>query len=117
MARSKPRRIVLSIVKGLPLSGGQGGSAASACAAAVAVNALVDARLSRERLFEACLDDETAVAGRHADNFAPSLYGGIVLARSIVDPCAHRIGLEQRLAVGLRIGAGLADERERTSVG
>src|SRR5215831_10358958 len=35
MAGRRVRRIVLSIEKGLPLSGGQGGSAASACAAAV----------------------------------------------------------------------------------
>jgi homoserine kinase len=34
-------------------------------------------------LIEACLDAEEAVAGRHADNIAPSLLGGIVLIRSM----------------------------------
>jgi homoserine kinase len=71
--------------KGLPLSGGQGGSAASAVAGAVAVNALLGDPLGKMELIEVCLDAEEAVAGRHADNIAPSLLGGIVLIRSM-DP-------------------------------
>jgi homoserine kinase len=77
--------IGLSVRKGLPLSGGQGGSAASAVAGAVATNALLGARLGPVELIEACLDAEEAVAGRHADNIAPSLLGGLVLIRSM-DP-------------------------------
>ena len=77
--------IGLSVRKGLPLSGGQGGSAASAVAGAVAVNALLGEPLGHLELIEACLDAEEAVAGRHADNIAPSLLGGLVLIRSI-DP-------------------------------
>jgi homoserine kinase len=79
------RGIGLSVRKGLPLSGGQGGSAASAVAGAVAVNALLGGRLAPVELIEACLDAEAAVAGRHADNIAPSLLGGLVLIRSM-DP-------------------------------
>ena len=71
--------------KGLPLSGGQGGSAASAVAGAVAANALLGSPLGRSPLIEACLDAEEAVAGRHADNVAPALLGGIVLLRAM-DP-------------------------------
>ena len=77
------RGIGLSVRKGLPLSGGQGGSAASAVAGAVAVNALLGEPLGRMELIEVCLDAEEAVAGRHADNIAPSLLGGIVLIRSM----------------------------------
>jgi homoserine kinase len=77
--------IGLSVRKGLPLSGGQGGSAASAVAGAVATNALLGTRLGPVELIEACLDAEEAVAGRHADNIAPSLLGGLVLIRSM-DP-------------------------------
>jgi len=62
------RGIGLSVTKGLPLSGGQGGSAASAVAGAVAVNALLGGPLDATALIEACLDAEEAVAGRHADN-------------------------------------------------
>jgi homoserine kinase len=77
------RGIGLSVRKGLPLSGGQGGSAASAVAGAVAVNALLGEPLGRMELIEACLDAEEAVAGRHADNIAPSLLGGLVLILSM----------------------------------
>jgi homoserine kinase len=75
----------IEVRKGLPLAGGQGGSAASAAAAAVATDALLEAGLCREELLAACLSAEEAVAGRHADNVAAALYGGIVLVRSI-DP-------------------------------
>jgi len=81
--RLEGRGIALGIRKGLPLCGGQGGSAASAVAAAVAVNRLLGAELDALALIEACLAAEEAVAGRHADNIAPSLLGGIVLIRSM----------------------------------
>jgi homoserine kinase len=71
--------------KGLPLSGGQGGSAASAVAGAVATNALLGNPLGTDALLASCLDAESAVAGRHLDNIAASLLGGIVLVRSL-DP-------------------------------
>jgi homoserine kinase len=73
----------LDVEKGLPLSGGQGGSAASAVAAAVAVNDLLGSPLDRNDLLEPCLEAETAVAGRHADNVAAALFGGVVLVRSL----------------------------------
>ncbi|MBA3318907.1 MAG: homoserine kinase [Gemmatimonadales bacterium] len=82
---ARGRGVGLSVRKGLPLSGGQGGSAASAVAGAVAMNALLGQPLGEVELIELCLDAEEAVAGRHADNIAPSLLGGIVLIRSI-DP-------------------------------
>jgi len=75
----------LALQKGLPLSGGQGGSAASAVAAAVAVNHLLGRPLSPHGLLLATLEAEEAVAGRHADNLAPSLLGSAVLIRSL-DP-------------------------------
>lgn len=84
-ATTPARGIALSVTKGLPLSGGQGGSAASAVAGAAATNALLGSPLDRRALLAACLDAEEAVAGRHLDNIAPSLMGGIVLVRS-VDP-------------------------------
>jgi homoserine kinase len=77
------RGIALTVCKGLPLSGGQGGSAASAVAGAVAVNALLGEPLDRLELVNAALAAEETVAGRHADNIAPSLFGGIVLIRSM----------------------------------
>jgi len=75
--------IGLVVRKGLPLAGGQGGSAASAVAGAVATNALLGASLDRLALMRAALVAEERVAGRHLDNIAPSLLGGIVLIRSM----------------------------------
>jgi homoserine kinase len=69
--------------KGLPLSGGQGGSAASAVAAAVAVNELFGGPLDKAALLDAALAAESAVAGRHADNVGASLHGGIILVRGM----------------------------------
>ena len=79
------RGAVLRVTKGLPLSGGQGGSAASAVAGAVAANHLCAAGLDAAGLLACALEAEATVAGRHADNLAPSLLGGLVLVRS-VDP-------------------------------
>lgn len=77
--------IALTVRKGLPLSGGQGGSAASAVAGAAAANALLGSVLDTDTLLCCCLVAEAKVAGRHLDNIAPALLGGIVLVRSI-DP-------------------------------
>lgn len=79
------RGVNLSIRKGLPLAGGQGGSAASAVAGACAVNALLGSPLGHLELLLAALEAETKLAGRHADNVAPILLGGIVLVREL-DP-------------------------------
>jgi homoserine kinase len=73
------------IEKGLPLAGGQGGSAASAVAGAMAANALLDEPFDRAELLVAALEAEEQLAGRHIDNVAPALFGGILLIRSI-DP-------------------------------
>ncbi len=75
--------IAIRLVKGLPLSGGQGGSAASSVAGAVAANALLDAGLDPLALLECALDAEAVNSGRHADNIAPILLGGICLVRSM----------------------------------
>jgi len=75
----------LRVAKGLPLAGGQGGSAASAAAGAAAMNALLGHPLAALDLVRAALEAETVVAGRHADNVAPSVLGGLVLIRRM-DP-------------------------------
>jgi homoserine kinase len=75
----------LRVRKGLPLAGGQGGSAASAVAGALATNLLLDRPLPQEALILAALEAEAVVAGRHADNIVAILLGGLVLIRSM-DP-------------------------------
>lgn len=73
---------VLRIRKGLPLGSGLGSSGASAAAAAWAVNLLLGQQLSKQDLLHACLVAEASVSGWHADNVAPSLFGGFVLIRA-----------------------------------
>ena len=107
------RGIGLTVTKGLPLSGGQGGSAASAVAGAVAVNALLGGPLDATALIEACLDAEEAVAGRHADNLAPSLLGGIILIRSMDPLDLVRLPVPRELYVVL----ARPDQRLRTAEG
>lgn len=75
--------VSLRVRKGLPLAGGQGGSAASAVAGALATNLLLDQPLPQEALILAALEAEAAVAGRHADNIVAILLGGLVLIRSM----------------------------------
>jgi len=70
----------LTLDKGIPLGSGLGGSAASAVAAVVAANALLDRPLPLiELLGHAVAGEEVASGARHADNVAPALFGGLVL--------------------------------------
>lgn len=72
--------IELAIEKGIPLSSGLGGSAASAVAALVAANALLPEPLPRAALYPFALLGEAAASGAaHGDNVGPALFGGLVL--------------------------------------
>jgi len=93
--------IALTVRKQLPLSGGQGGSAASAVAGAVAADTLLGSALDTTALLHCCLAAEETVAGRHLDNIAPSLLGGIVLVRSLDPIDVVRLPVPQGLSVVL----------------
>jgi len=81
-ALGERRGIILSIKKGLPLASGLGGSAASAAAAVVAVDGLLEAHASLETLIGCAIEGEGLGARTaHPDNIAPSLCGGFVLVR------------------------------------
>jgi homoserine kinase len=82
----------ISIHKGVPLQSGMGSSAASAVAAVVAVNALLDAPLPIDALLPYALEGEKfASGGLHADNVAPSLLGGMILCPEVLLPATVRI--------------------------
>jgi len=71
----------LQIRKGIPLGSGMGGSAASAVAAVVAANHLLETPLPAESLYPFALAGEGVASGSpHGDNVAPQLLGGLVLA-------------------------------------
>ncbi len=71
----------IELDKGIPLGSGMGGSAASAVAALVAANSLLDEPVSLSTLYELAIEGESAASGsRHGDNVAPMLLGGLVVA-------------------------------------
>jgi homoserine kinase len=93
---------VLKIYKGVPLQSGMGSSAASAVAAVVAVNALLDEPLPTERLLPYALEGEKfASGGLHADNVAPSLLGGLVLCPEVLLPETVQLPVPQGLSAVL----------------
>ncbi len=80
-AAGSPCGLRLSIVKGVPLAAGMGGSAASAVAAAAAANALLGEPFSLEELLPFALEGERVASDPpHWDNVMASLLGGLVLA-------------------------------------
>ena len=84
--------IELIVHKGVPLQSGMGSSAASAVAAVVAVNALLDVPLRTEALLmHAVSGEKFASGGLHADNVAPSLIGGMVLCPHVLWPDIIRL--------------------------
>ncbi len=82
--------IGLKITKGFKPGSGIGSSAASAVAAAWAVNRLLGGELEKDKLVEAVLAGEAIASGaRHGDNVLPALFGGLVLVSS-QDPTIFR---------------------------
>ncbi|HRI68721.1 MAG TPA: homoserine kinase [Polyangium sp.] len=102
----------VSIDKGIAMGSGMGGSAASAVGAVVAANALLGHPCTQDRLLEFALAGEAAASGSaHADNVAPCLHGGLVLALSIhplhvipipIPTCVHCVLVHPHLLVETR---------------
>lgn len=78
-ALDAPARI--EIDKGVRPASGLGSSAASAAAAAVALNVLYDCGFTRKELVPIAAKGEAVVSGdAHADNVAPAILGGFTIA-------------------------------------
>ena len=94
--------VEISVHKGVPLQSGMGSSAASAVAAVVAVNALLEQPLAIDELLPFALEGEKfASGGLHADNVAPSLLGGLVLCPAVLLPDTIRLPVPPGLAAVL----------------
>ena len=91
----------LTLIKGLPLASGLGSSAASAVAAAVAVNELLAEPLPRRGLLPASLEGEAAVSGYHADNVAPCLFGGITMCTGLTSDAIYQLPVPENLHLAL----------------
>lgn len=74
--------IGMRLHKHLPLGSGMGSSAASAVAALVAANHLLNEPFTKHELLPFAMEAERVACGAaHADNVAPSLLGGFVLIK------------------------------------
>jgi homoserine kinase len=99
-AAGERRGVALTIRKGLPLSSGLGGSAASAAAAVVAVDALLGGQASIDTLLRCALEGEgLGAGGAHPDNIAPAICGGFVLVRHPNPPDIVRLPVPAGLTV------------------
>jgi len=84
--------IEIDLHKNMPIGTGLGSSAASAVAGAFAVNAFLDWPCTYAEVLRcATMGEQLADGSWHADNVAPSLYGGFVLIRD--NPTLDVIGL------------------------
>jgi homoserine kinase len=82
----------LSIDKQVPMSAGMGGSAASAVAAAAAVNALLPKPYATEDLFPFALEGERVSSNPPPwDNVVAALLGGLVIAAGVSPPFLRRL--------------------------
>lgn len=80
------RQVKIQIHRELPLAGGLGASAAASVGAAVATMYALGKDIEKDLLLAAALDGEEQVAGRHLDNIAPSLLGGLCVSLSTQPP-------------------------------
>jgi homoserine kinase len=91
-ALALPFGFELELDKGIPLASGLGGSAASAVAAVVAANALLETPCPPLQLLKFAMVGEAVASGSmHVDNIAPSLFGGLVLTVGIDHPRVKQI--------------------------
>jgi len=82
----------LELHKGIPLASGLGGSAASAVAAVVAANGVLDTPCDKLQLLKFAMQGEAVASGSmHVDNISPSLFGGLVLTVGIDHPRVKQI--------------------------
>jgi len=94
--------VELKVHKGVPLQSGMGSSAASAVAAVVAVNALLETPLDISALLPYALEGEKfASGGMHTDNVAPSLFGGLIFSPEVLLPEIIRLPTPKGVSVVL----------------
>ena len=102
--------------KGIPQSGGLGGSAASSVAGAYAAAVASGHEPRPVEVMAAALTAEATVAGRHLDNIAACVLGGLTLVRSTDPIDVVRVPLARPLWVALVTPAVRLSTRTARSV-
>lgn len=95
------RRLRIELRRQLPSSGGLGASAASSVAGALAAATILGKADDKEGIVKAALVAEAHVAGKHLDNIAPCVYGGMTLVQSTEPISIYRIRNEVELTIAL----------------
>ena len=85
------RQVRVTIDRSLPLAGGLGASAAASVGGAFGAAMAMGRPVSQAAILAAALVGESSVSSPHLDNIAPSLLGGVTVARSITPPDAVRV--------------------------
>lgn len=102
----------VSIVKGIALGSGMGGSAASAVAGLVAANSLLERPLDSAALLHfALIGEQAASAAFHPDNVAPCLFGGLTLVTSMSPPRYVSLPVPEKILTVLAHPHGRIDTR------
>lgn len=86
MSKSLDYKLQVSIERGIPISGGLGSSAAAALGGALATAYASKSKFCQEDILEAALAGEGFTSGRHLDNIAPCLLGGLTFVLSNEPP-------------------------------
>ena len=102
--------------KGIAQSGGLGGSAASSVAGALAAALAAGHQPRPVEVMAAALTAEASVAGRHLDNIAACVLGGLTLVRSTDPIDVVRVPLARPLWVALVTPAVRLETRTARSV-
>jgi len=90
------RNVSITINRNIPLSSGLGSSAAPAAGTAFALNELFSIGLSKEELVRIAAEGEKMTSGTaHADNVAPAIFGGFVIAQhhKVISIMPENIGI------------------------
>jgi len=97
------RGLSFRIHKGIAAGSGLGSSAASAVAAVLAADEILELELPSEQLLTFALEGERIASGGvlHADNVAPCLFGGFVAVRSLHPPDVVEIPVPRGLCCAL----------------
>jgi len=94
--------IEMEIHKKMAMGTGLGSSAASAVAGVYGINAYLGHPLTKEEILKFAVEGEQKADGAfHADNVAPSLFGGIVLIRSNATLEITKLPVPQNLCVAM----------------
>ena len=111
--------VAVRIEKGIPLGSGLGGSAASAVAAVVAMNALLKIPLTQNALLNYALEGEAIASGaKHADNVTPCLLGGVVGVFSVEPLSVRSIPIPKGMSVAVvKPQVGIKTEEARALLG